>query len=99
MVMKCRNCEAENPDDASLCGKCGATLPTVLAPRSANLLEMMTDRGSTWLYVVGIYLGILSIVIPLAYMTNNSAVLGFSFIVWILGGCALLMGWGLTSEQ
>jgi len=98
MAMKCRNCETENPDDAILCGKCGATLPTVLGPKAANLVEMAIERGSTWLYVVGIYLGILSIVIPLAYMTNNSVVLGFSFIVWILGGCALLMGWGLTSE-
>jgi hypothetical protein len=27
-AMKCRNCGTENPDDATLCAKCGATLPT-----------------------------------------------------------------------
>jgi uncharacterized membrane protein YvbJ len=39
MVMKCRNCGADNLDDASLCGKCGATLPTALEPKPLPTIE------------------------------------------------------------
>jgi cytochrome c oxidase assembly factor CtaG len=80
--MKCRSCGADNPDDAILCGKCGAPLRTVFGPKSSILL-----------YVVGIYLGILSIMMPVAYMTNNGVIQGLSVIAWFLGGVALFMGW------
>jgi hypothetical protein len=33
-VLKCRNCGADNPNDAELCAKCGSTLPTVAGARA-----------------------------------------------------------------
>jgi ribosomal protein S27E len=34
IAVKCRNCGTDNPDDASLCAKCGATLPSVSGSRA-----------------------------------------------------------------
>jgi len=47
--MKCRDCGTDNPDDATLCVKCGSTLPTVAGP--TTLIPAMTFRISPW--VVG----------------------------------------------
>lgn len=33
MSVKCRNCDTDNLDDASLCVKCGATLPSISGQR------------------------------------------------------------------
>lgn len=38
-ITKCRNCGTDNPDDASLCGKCGATLPIALEPKPPPTIE------------------------------------------------------------
>jgi hypothetical protein len=34
MNLKCRNCNTDNLDDASLCVKCGATLPSISGQRA-----------------------------------------------------------------
>jgi hypothetical protein len=56
MVTKCRNCGADNPDEATVCGKCGATLPTVKGP--TTLLPSEAFDLAAWAFVFSCLFGV-----------------------------------------
>lgn len=62
--MKCRNCGIDNPDEATLCSKCGATLPTTVSGKSLppdayfdNVTTVAIFIGFTMMVVGGWLIG------------------------------------------
>jgi hypothetical protein len=53
MAIKCRNCETyDNPEDAALCVRCGAALPTVAGQKEIQSRPIRKRRTRGWVLII-----------------------------------------------
>jgi len=84
-VLKCRNCGADNPNDAELCAKCGATLPTVAGARA------LIPEGSYEAFQVPLVVGVLGFLMIVAAAWEIGGTLGAAVFFAALGATMMVV--------
>lgn len=82
--MNCRNCGADNPNEASVCGKCGATLPTIAGSKTLLSGESSESLPVVIATIVGFFM-----VVAGAWLIGGAQ--GFGVFLAVTGAVAMMV--------